>query len=129
MFEHIDPTIREWLFAREVMRRIGFAPDEIFFAVHPVGKMIENGVHVNYNKPTIVLRVEAQGLEFNWTIGPTEVPNEQLESCFERACDDWNNGCNGPEIDQAFKSSKPFRQAIPVMQAMVTKGFVIRKWN
>lgn len=111
-----------------MMRRLGFAPDEIFLIVHPPGKeMIENGQTVITDQFTIVLQVKAQGLEFNWTIGPTEAPN--LESHFEKACEDWNRACNTPELDRAFKSSGPWRSKVGLVAALQSKGFVIRQWN
>lgn len=129
VFDNIDPTIRDWLYAREIMRRLGFGPDEIFFAVHPLGWMIENGKEIKHNKPVIVCRVQAQGLEFNWDIGITEVPDNQIEEAFEKACEIWNTTPDGPERDRAFKSSMPFRSAIPMMGAMKNKGFVLGMWN
>lgn len=130
MFEHIDPTIREWLYAREMMRRLGFAPDEIFFVVNPPGKqIIENGILLYTDKVFIVLRVQSQGLDFNWTIGPTDVPDSQIESHFERAINAWNSADNSPELDFAFTSSRPFSQAVGLMNALHAKGFVLRRWN
>jgi len=113
-----------------MMRRLGFAPEEIFFVVNPPGKvMIENGTVVTTDKFTIVLRVEAQGLEFNWTIGETEVPDQLLEAHFEKACEDWNRACDTPELDSVFKASDPWFRRVGLVQALHSKGFVIRAWN
>lgn len=130
IFRDIDLTVKDWLFAREIMRRLGFAPDEILFVVNPPGKqMIENGMIVSCDKLTIVLQVRAQGLEFNWTIGPTDVPDDQIQSHYERACHEWNSACDSPDLDLAFTSSAPFRARIALVQALHSKGFVLGRWN
>lgn len=113
-----------------MMRRLGFAPDEIYFVVNKPGTVIiENGAQVTSDKFVIVLMVKAQGLEFNWTIGETEVPDDHLADYFEKACEDWNRACDTPELDKAFKASTQFRSCVPLVQALQSKGFVIRKWN
>ena len=129
VFDEIDQTIRDWLYAREMVRRIGFGADDIFFAVHPTGWMIENGVEKKHNKPTVILRIQAQGLTFNWTIGTTEIPDEKIQEAFERACEIWNSTPDDPERDHAFKTSIVFRQGVGLLQALKDKGFTIQRVN
>lgn len=128
-FDEIDPTIRDWLYAREMARRIGFGADDIIFAVHSTGWMITQGVETKHNKPVIILRIQAQGLVFNWDIGTTEIPDEKIQDAFERACEIWNRTPDGPERDIAFKTSVIFRQGVRLMQALRDKGFTIPRVN
>ena len=74
----IDATLLEWLYARELARQLGFTPDELFFVIRPKGKsFIEKGVIYTHDKPCLILLIKAQGKEFTWTIGETDIPDEK----------------------------------------------------
>lgn len=116
----VDPTIREWLFAREMLRRLGFSSDELFMAVHPTGKVLLDGQRHDLDKPTLFLRVEAQGKQWSWTIGPTDLPVEQIQDHFEAAAAFWNAGGFAPD---SLSRSAVFAQKVDLVQALYAKGF------
>jgi len=121
----VDPTIREWLYAREVLRRLGFSPDELFFAVVPDGKIVTPGQPMTPGVPVVVLELRAQGKQFRWTIGPTAVPLADLEAAYEGACALWNSGSDAASFDAEFGSSQPMRQKVHLLATLREKGFVL----
>ncbi len=117
----VDPTVREWLFAREMLRRLGFSPDELFLAVHPTGKFLdEGGRRRDLGRPTLFLRVEAQGRQWTWTIGPTDLPVDKIRDHFEAASVLWNAG--GFEPDGLLRSAV-FAQKVELVSELQSKGF------
>lgn len=125
----IDPTLREWLFAREMMRRLGFSADDLFFVVHSKGGVIfdDAGREVEIHKPFLSLVLKAQGKEFHWTIGPTDIPDHAIMKAYEEVCEVWNSG--PPELFDGFLNSRVFRQKVQLVTALHEKGFVVRQWN
>lgn len=118
----ISPIMLEWLFAREVVRRLGFAPDEIFFVVNDTGRVQEGDRVVDLGMPVIGLQLVRGGLTFLWSIGGINLAPDRVHAAYERACALWNAG----EIDVNhgdFLASRPARQAIRVMMALQAKGF------
>lgn len=121
-----DPIIQEWLYAREVMRRLGFTPDELFFVVSTSGKILDRdtGVVTDHGGPIIALVLRAQGKEFSWTIGATKLLAREIESAYRKACDDWNGApVDLPAQDAAFRSSKSYEMAMDLMLALKSRGF------
>jgi hypothetical protein len=120
----MNPMLLEWCFAREVVRRLGFTPDEIFFGCAPNGIVVENGKSRHFKQPVIAVELRRGGLTFIWTIGPIDLPVEEIQPAFEAACAAWNAGDVASMDD--FKKSRPFLQAVPLMLALQRKGFAIR---
>lgn len=119
----VDPTVREWMFAREMLRQLGFASDELFMAVHPTGKVLEDGHCHDLQKPVLFLRVEAQGKQWTWTIGPTDLPTDQIRDHFEAAAALCNAGGFALE---GLKQSAVFAQKVALVHALHSKGFHLR---
>ncbi len=120
----MNETLLEWLYAREMLRRLGFTPDEIFFVVYPSGRLVVDGAGpINMGAPIIALEVRRGSLVFKWTIGVMDVPAADIEPMFEQACDDWNAG----RLDdhQAFLRSKVMAQSVDLLVALRSKGFVL----
>jgi hypothetical protein len=123
----IDPVIVEWAYAREVMRRLGFQPDELFFSVHanPVGptEVIDSrtGKMIAVKGPVINLIVGAQGKTFTWTIGTTDLTAKELQKAYETLCSVWNS--NEDDDLSAFKASTPFKNRLRIIKALQDKGF------
>lgn len=119
----MDPTIREWCYAREVMRRLGFAAEDIFFQVHTksVGAIIAGLRVVPMKGPVVSLVLRAQGKEFVWTIGDTELPADKIQAAYLDACRRWNDG-NDPELNAGFQLSRAFGDRIALLEALRAKG-------
>jgi hypothetical protein len=121
----VDPTIRDWLYASEMLRRLGFSSEEIFFAVAPAGKVLTPGQLPTLGGPVVVLELRAQGRTFRWTIGPTAVPLDDLEAAHRAACELWNSGRDAASFEAEFPASDPMRQKISLLVALREKGFVL----
>ncbi len=121
----MNPTLLDWLFAREVLRRLGFTPEELFFACYPSGVIVEDGVPVDLGAPIVSIEIRRGQLRFKWTIGTIDMTEAQIEAAFTAACHAWNAG-DGPFSHAEFLASRPFQQAIPLMHALAAKGFTIK---
>ena len=120
----IDPTLREWCFAREMLRRIGFTPDEIFFGVREAGEPItENGVTYTCEHPMAMLQLQTQGKTFNWTIGPVVMSRDQIEIEYQKVCARWNAGDEEAFSMEHFFASRPFAMRIELVTQLYAKGF------
>lgn len=111
----IDPTIRDWLYAREMLRRLDFSPDNLYFVI----ASDDDGT------PMIVLELHAQGKTFRWTIGPTTVAVDDLQAAYEGACALWNAGTDAPAFEAEFLSSTPMQSKVGLIAALRAKGFVL----
>jgi hypothetical protein len=118
----IDPMLKEWCYAREVLRRMGFSADELFFAVASSGKILEQGEVIDLGKPAIAVEVKAQGLSFVWTIGGLDIPKDEIEDRYREACELWNAG--DPQFnDDGFFASHSFGRHVELATALYAKGF------
>lgn len=118
----------EWLFAREALRRLGFTADELFFACQPAGKIIENGVAVDLQKPVILLVLKAQGKQWSWTIGTVDIPVDKIEQAYVDACGLWNQ----PDIgwrDPLWVRSMAFHQKVALVAELKSRGFTFEDRN
>lgn len=116
----MNPTIKEWLFAREVLRRIGFEPDELYFSFASSGIVqMPDGTTHDLGMPVIGLEVRRGERRFVWTIGGCDMPPDAIQAAYEAACEVWNRG----EIPLAeFTSSKAFGQGVRVMMELYKRG-------
>lgn len=119
-----DPMIRDWMFAREMVRRLGFVPDEIYMEVSPSGvvKNEQTGETRDMGGPIIALTLKRGGLRFAWTIGPTALPVAEIQPAFEAACAAWNNYKGDGPVEE-FLASRPMRMATHLIVALRDKGF------
>lgn len=121
----VDPTIMNWLYAREVMRRIGFTPDEIHLEVGTPDKLIDGNGDIVDNPtraPVVQVLVKRGELAFRWTMGTTAVAYDQLQAHFEMAANAWNENSLGT-TDLDFLMSMPMRQSVALLRALQSKGF------
>lgn len=118
----ISPVLLDWLFAREVVRRLGFAPEEVFFVVNPSGRVQEGDRVIDIGMPVIGLQIVRGELTFMWTIGGLDLPPDRIQAAYERACAAWNADCLGFSQGD-FLSSRPARQSMELMVALQAKGF------
>jgi hypothetical protein len=128
----IDPTLQEWLYAREIMRRLGFTPDELFFVVSTSGKVLDRstGVVTDHGGPIIGLEVRAQDKEFSWTIGATKLPIREIEPAFMKMCDAWNERTVDVDAeDGALKASHSFAQRLDLLATLRARGFSFQETN
>lgn len=117
--DHIDPAIREWCHAREVVRRFGFTPEEIYF-----------GFGVNdAGAPVLLLAIIAQGKRFNWTLSAAAIAVDELEAAYRTACDAINTMPKAEEAHEmeAFRRSKPFEAATGLLVELRLAGFRLRE--
>jgi hypothetical protein len=130
-FADIDPTIREWLCAREMLRRLGFQPDEIVFAVKADGQVVDaSGYAMGPGRPVILLLLKTQGREFTWIIGPTDLRVESIQQAFDEACEFWNRSLgDDPSWERFFKSSQAGASGVQLLVALQGKGIRIPKEN
>lgn len=124
-----DPAIQEWLYAREVMRRLGFTPDELFFVVSTSGKVkcSDSGVISDHGGPIIALVLRAQGREFSWTIAATKLPAGEIEEFYRKAVDDWNRAAfdiDLKRLDSDWRASRPYAMRLELAAALHAKGFL-----
>jgi hypothetical protein len=123
----MHPVMLDWCYAREVLRRLGFLPDEIYFAALPPGgtHVDPDGTTNHYPYPMIGVEIRRGAQKFLWTIGLVEVPFVELDQMYQDACAKWNAGdpCIGGEL--AFRRSRPALQTAPLMVALRAKGFEI----
>jgi hypothetical protein len=121
-----DPAIQEWLYAREVMRRLGFTPDELFFVVSTSGKVkcADSGVISDHGGPIIALVLRTQGREFSWTIAATKLTAGEIETAYRKACDEWNSAeVDLDAEDSTFRASHPYAMRMELLMALRAKGF------
>lgn len=120
----IDPTIQEWLYAREMMRRLGFTPEELFFEVYTSGQAQDpkTGVIIDLGGPVIALLVRRAEITFTWTIGATYMAVSKIQGAYEAAVEEWNS--DGYHFDlEAFRASRSMSRATELMIALKAKGF------
>ncbi len=129
-FSSLDPTLREWLFAREMMRRLGFSADDLYFIVTPPGKKLieDDGNIVDLPKPLLSLQLRYKSREFNWIIGLTDIPDRDILKVYEQACDFWNNA-EREDCTKEFHKSKVYEMRYQLLLALRNKGFSIQEPN
>lgn len=120
----MEPVMLEWAYAREVMRCLGFLPDDLFFSVHPhVEGVIVNGEMIKVDKPVISLILRAQNKSFTWSIGTTDLSPDKIREAYEELCASWNAG--GGWSIEGFRASRPFQQKVAIIEALQAKGFML----
>lgn len=105
----MHPVMVEWAYAREILRCLGFLPDELFFSVS--------------KSSVISLVLKAQDKEFTWVIGAIKVSPDDLVKAYEELCKIWNDGDAWDVRD--FRASRPFQQKETVVKVLRNKGFVL----
>ena len=128
-FASLDPTLREWLFAREMMRRLGFSADDLYLIIDPPGrKFLEDGTPVVLKRPLITLQLRHQGKQFNWTVGPTDVPDSELIKTYEEMCEFWNNSSR-EECMKEYQKSEAYKMRHQLLHALAKKGIWVQEPN
>jgi len=107
----MDPIVLEWAYAREVMRRLGFLPDELFFAIHKT----------RADETLVSLILRTQDKIFTWTIGTTKLSSADARATYEELCASWNEG-EGWSLE-GFQASEAYRQKIALISALQGRGF------
>src|SRR5882672_2420967 len=119
----MDPVMLEWAYAREVMRCLGFLPDELFFAIHNPEGVILNGELIKTDETVVSLILRTQNKSFTWTIGTTKLSPADARTAYEELCSNWNDGeewsLNG------FRASEAFQQKIALISALQDRGFLL----
>lgn len=119
-----DPTIRDWMYAREMLRRLGFTPDELYFEVAPSGVVVNTvtGEKKDLGGPIISLTILRGEQRFAWTIGATALPLATIEDAYRNACERWNLHTSEWSLAE-FRASRPMREATNLIVALREKGF------
>lgn len=118
----MHPVMLEWAYAREVMRCLGFLPDELFFAVNAVAQgVILDGKTIKVDKPVISLILRSQDKSFTWAIGTADLAPDQIKKAYEELCESWNAG--GEWNVEDFRASNSFKQKLSLIDALQSKGF------
>lgn len=122
--DDIDPAIREFLFAREAMRRLGFAAEELYFVADTSGSVEDRvtGQVTHYGDPLIGLQLKAQGREWNWVVGLCKLPKDQIAKAFEAAVEIWNRG---DVMFERWEQSLAFQNRVLLVTTLMACGFVI----
>lgn len=120
----IDPTIRDWMYAREMCRRLGFTPDELYFEVSSSGVVVNTvtGEERDLGGPVVSLTILRGDKRFGWTIGATALPVHTIEDAYRRACELWNQHDSQWSLAE-FRESRPMREAVNLIGALQSKGF------
>lgn len=121
MTVEIHPTIKEWLFEREVMRRLGFTPDEIKFEAYESGK-VTGSVEQDFGMPVIGVLVQRGERVFRWLTGPVPMTPIELRAAYDVAVKAWNDGAVDPD-GTGFEQSCARRDVVQVATALMAKGF------
>lgn len=119
----MDPILLEWAFAREVMRRLGFLPEDLFFGIHNAEGIILNGELIEVDKAVVSLVLRAQDKSFTWIIGTTDLTPAQGREAYEELCAAWN--ADGEWNMEDFRASEAYRQRIALIGALQSRGFII----
>lgn len=114
--------MREWVFAREALRRLGFQPDELFLVVQPDGRICEQGKEFRFGKPVLILRLCAQGKQWDWTVSTTDLRDSEIQGHFEAACELWNSA-DAAWLDRGWLSSLAFQHRVALTGELVARGF------
>jgi hypothetical protein len=117
----MDPIMLEWAYVREVMRCLGFLPDELFFGIHNPEGVILNGALIKANEAVVSLILRAQNKSFTWTIGTTKLSPVDARAAYEELCSSWNDG-EGWSLE-GFRASEAYQQKIALISALQDRGF------
>lgn len=117
------PVIRQWAFAREMLRRLGFAAADLYMSTTPVcGK---NGV-VDPARTAIGLVLKTQDKQLEWMIGWVDATPDRVATYYDELVDTWNQGgfdlVGGYDV---FTSSWAMSNGIEVMLVLRKVGFEI----
>ena len=115
MTQSLAIVLRECLAIFETMRKLGFASDDIYFAMQPGPR-----------KSTEILMVlRAQGLEFGAVAGyVNERSRETITEEWCRRAAEWN-ALPGTEAQRRWNESEARKGAVEMIAAMVAKGLVM----
>jgi hypothetical protein len=119
----MDPIMLEWAYAREVMRCLGFLPDELFFAIHTPEEVLLNGELIKVDGAVVSLILRTKSKSFTWTIGTTKLSPIDARVAYEKLCSDWNAG-EGCSLE-GFRSSEAYQQKIALISALQNRGFLL----
>lgn len=106
-------AIDEFLAAREMLRKLGFAADELTFVI--------SGKSCPY---TIGLLLRSQGLEFIWTLGQADSADD-AQQAYVSACERWNGGSD-EDNRRVLLGSQAWTMRVELCAALRTKGF---RWS
>lgn len=121
--EDLDPGMREWLCAREIMRRLGFPADDLYFACQLAGLVIEDGVFADLGKPVIMLLLKTQNKEFSWIVGTVDTPADKVDQTYIDACELWNTSPDSGWRDRMYFASMAYAKKIDLVKILKQKGF------
>jgi hypothetical protein len=118
----MDPIMLEWAYAREVMRCLGFLPDELFFAIDqsPEGVILD-GKLIKVDKAIVSLILRTQNKSFTWIIGTTDLSPARAREIYEELSVHWNTG-EGWSLE-GFRASEAYQQKIALISALQDRGF------
>lgn len=109
-----------WLFAREALRRLGFSADELFFVVN-------DKLEESFGKPVIFVAALRDTRQFTWTIGIFDVPIDEIEPAYQRACTIWNVHAN--DFTDAFEGWLARQRRVELLLALHGQGFAAVELN
>jgi hypothetical protein len=113
-YKDIHPTFREAIAAFELFRRMGFTPDQIFW-------------HLNGNEPLerryMFAMLKAQGKEFNFRLGIVKLSWEEWQREWVKLSEYFTDEMPQSLRDRIFNESEAYSQRVPLLAAIVKKGF------
>ena len=117
-YDELTPTMRMFLGNREMIRRLGFSADDIFFST---ARSVRNG-----GRLSCFLAIRTQGREFSIECGPVE----SVEACeveYKRATEAVNSHALGdPDYFRMFAECEAYRDTGGLIDALRRKGFHVR---
>jgi hypothetical protein len=125
-----DAVILEWLFAWEVMRRLGFPSAELFFLIAKPGTEVlqpDGSLAYVTTGTLITLHVIAQDKTFDWTIGETPLSPDEAIAAHGAAVSWWLTLSLPEWRASGYFSSRVLASGPSVAMALVNKGFVLPK--
>jgi hypothetical protein len=111
--DSIRPQLREALAAFETWRKMGYPPEEIFFACGKRGEI------------AMVLRHD--GIDFAYTCGSVEVSQEEAATEWRAAGETWNKKLGSDERKTIYEGSFIRRNVVQLIALMNQKGLRVRK--
>lgn len=117
-------ALRNFLFGYEILRRLGFQPDDIILAVGVNEEQtLLDGEPVSYRK--IFLQLAAQQRTFDWEMGIIGHTPEVISTMFKVAAELW---CTHPDEQGRLADmtrSDPWSVRVPLIARLRERGFEI----
>lgn len=121
--EGLDPVLVDYVYAHEVLRRLGFPSETLYLSATPQGHQ-KTLVALTIQQPT-GMRVR----QFVWTIGVAALTVEDTQRQYELAAERWNTGKETGTDHAAWKAWLASKgHVVELVATLQVKGFPVPDW-